>query len=132
LRRRRIEGGETTGAELIAEGEQLAKPSVLLKASGSDDQFAGVWGGRGFVPAPTGQVRHWLTIDCRFLPVGLGPSTGCLSIYTNEEKSDSGLAQHSARAELRRSKECQPLYAFPDRSLPPIDAVFRFGSKAIQ
>ena len=33
--------------------------------------------------------------------------------------------------ELPRPKKVQPLFAEPARSLPPIDAVFRFGSEAV-
>lgn len=81
-----------TGSELIAEAALLARPCVLLRSEGTMDRFAAVWGGLGLVPAPEGTFRHWLTVDCRFIPVSLGPSTGCLSVYTDEADCESGAA----------------------------------------
>lgn len=73
------------GSDHAATTDRLARQCVLLKWSGSADKLAGVWGGRGAVPPPAGPFRHWLSIDCRFLPAGLGPSRGILSVYTNED-----------------------------------------------
>jgi hypothetical protein len=121
-----------TGAELIAEGERLAKPCVLLKATGPDDALAAIWGGPGVVPAPYGFYRHWLSIDCRFLPAGLGPSAGCLSVYTDEEHTETGAAVHDPSKSLSSFPKHRPLYAHRARSLPPLEGVFRFGAEAVQ
>jgi hypothetical protein len=121
-----------TGTELIVEGERLARPCVLLAAEGGAKHFAAVWGGRGLVPAPPGPFRHWLTVDCRFLPQGTRPGEGCLSVYTNEEDCQTGEAVHEASAKLRRTRAGQALYAQAGRSLPPIDGVFRFGSRGVR
>lgn len=120
-----------TGSELIAEAERLARPCVLLKGSGSEDRFAGLWGDQGVVPAPPGPYRHWLSFDCKFLPAGLGPSAGCLSVYTDEDDCASGVAVHDSSKQLACTQKVQPLYAHPARSLPPIDAVFRFGPQTV-
>jgi len=120
------------GAELIAEGERLAKPCVLLKAAGPDDAFAAVWGGPGVVPAPPGPYRHWLSIDCRFMPIGLGPPAGCLSVYTDEEHTETGAAIHDPSKVLSGSPRQRRLYAHPARSLPPLEGVFRFGGEAVR
>jgi hypothetical protein len=121
-----------TGTELIAEGEHLAKQCVLLTSNGVEQEFAAVWRGPGIVPAPPGPYRHWLTIDCRFLPRGIGPSLGCLSVYTDEESCEGGAAVHGSSQKLERTEDGKPLYAHEARSLPPIDAIFRFGSERVQ
>jgi hypothetical protein len=120
-----------TGSELIAEAERLARPCVLLRSNGPADRFAAVWRGPGLVPAPGGFFRHWLTIDCRFFPEGLGLSTGCLSIYTDEKECDSGVAVFDGRGTLSKPDKSIKLYTYEARSLPPVDAVFRFGSAAV-
>src|SRR5438094_211224 len=101
--------------ELAAAAEQLARDCVLLKKSGVAESFAGVWGGLGIVPAPEGPFRHWLSIDCRFFPAGLGPSMGILSVYTNEDDTCvSGVATHDPMATLSFGAG-EPLFAFPGR-----------------
>lgn len=84
--------------------------------------LAGVWGGAGVVPAPAGPFRHWLSIDCRFLPAGLGPPGGVLSVYTNEQDCVSGYVGHDPAASLAVG-EGHPLYAQPRSSLPPPEAL---------
>lgn len=107
----------------IAQAHALARASVLLKRDG--DRFAAWWGGPGVVTAPDANHRHWLSIDCRFLPEGIGPDSGVLSVYTDEEDGESGFAVHDPQARLPRadsSADGEPLYAHPSRSLPPPDA----------
>lgn len=117
---------DTPGSEVsarIAQAHALARVSVLLKRDG--DRFAAWWGGPGVVTAPDANHRHWLSIDCRFLPEGIGPDSGVLSVYTDEEDGESGFAVHDPQARLPRadsSSEGEPLYAHPSRSLPPPDA----------
>jgi hypothetical protein len=120
-----------TGSELIAEAERLTRNCVLLQGKGPKDRLAAVWGGPGLVPAPEGSFRHWLTIDCRFLPDGLGLSAGCLSIYTDEEDGESGAAVFDGKGKLTVARKSTALYAHEARSLPPVDAVFRLGSPAV-
>jgi hypothetical protein len=120
-----------TGSELIAEAERLVRPCVLLRSKGPKDRVAAVWGGPGQVPAPDDSLRHWLTIDCRFFPKRLGPSKGCLSIYTDEDDCESGVAVLDRKATLMAKRGNSKLYAHEARSLPPVDAVFQFGSPAV-
>ena len=115
-----------TGSELIGEAEHLARPCVLLRSKGPKDRLAAVWGGPGQVPAPEGPFHNWLTVDCRFFPDGLGPSTGCLSIYTDEEDCESGAAVLDRKGKLTAKRGNTRLYAHERRSLPPVDAVFRW------
>lgn len=90
--------------ELIAEAERLIRPCVLLRLKGPHDRFAAIWGGPGVIPGPEGDYRHWLSIDCRFFPKGIGPTSGCLSIYTNDEDCEAGAAIHDSTAKLTKSK----------------------------
>jgi hypothetical protein len=116
-------------AECTAAAERLARPCVFLKRFGSPDSLAGVWGGSGIVPAPDGPYRHWLSIDCRFLPPGLGVASGILSVYTNEDDCASGVVSHGPSAALGGTVVA-PLYAHSARSLPPPDALAAEGDPA--
>jgi hypothetical protein len=121
-----------TGSVLISEAERISRPCVLLCEEGPQDRLAALWGGPGVVPAPDTLSRHWITVDCRFLPVGLGLSAGCLSIYTCGQDEEIGLAVHDPAAKLGVGRGAVKLFAHQRRSLPPIDAVFRFGSPVVQ
>lgn len=121
-----------TEAELIAEGERLAKPGVLLRDEGAPEALAAVWGGPGPLPKPSGEYRHWLTFNCRFLPAGLEPAVGCVGVYTTERDSCDGLAIHDSTREVTRNVAGRPLYAQSACPLPPIDALFRFGGPSVQ
>ena len=108
--------------KLIGTARQLARPCVLLKHTGSADRFAAVWGGPSIVSGPDEPFRHWLSIDCRFLPDGLGPSKGVLSVFANEDDCVSGVVTFDPSAKLIASKtSC--LFAHDAQSLPPPDAL---------
>lgn len=131
-------GGAMTGQELWGEAHRLARPCVWLRPEGPADDFAAVWGGPGVVPPPKkGAYRHWLTVGCwsykEFLHrkgLKVGPAQGCLSVYTDE--GDGGVAVHDPRAKLTDADGGARLYAHAGRCMPPLDAVFRFGSPAVQ
>lgn len=112
--------------DLAAMAQRLARPSVLLKRSSDAGLPAGIWGGAGIVPGPAGPFRHWLSVDCRFIPAGLGPSGGVLSVYTNEDDCVSGFVGHDPTAELAGASG-QILYAQAALSLPPPDALSAEG-----
>jgi hypothetical protein len=120
-----------TGVALIAEGQRLARPCVRLLPQGESKYFAAVWRGPGQIPAGGSHYEHCLTVDCRFLPSGVGPSSGCLSVYTDEEDR-FGKAVHDDSAKLERTREGRPLFAHPTISLPPLEAVFLYGSAAVR
>src|SRR4051794_18272772 len=88
-----------TGEELIQEGDRLARPCVHLCRAGVADTFTAWWRGPGVVPAPSGNYQHWLTVDCRLLPPGVGPAAGCLSVYT-EATDRHGTAAHDPATTL--------------------------------
>jgi len=120
-----------TGIDLIAEAQRLARSCVLLRTQGKKDRLAAVWGGPGIVPAPGGSFRHWLTVDCRYFPSNLGPSAGCLSVYTDEDDCESGVAVLNPNEKLSHKSRGIKLFAHEARSLPPVDAIFRLGSPAV-
>ena len=120
-----------TGEELIAEGRRLARPCVHLRSDGELGNLAAMWGGPGQVACPTPEHTHWLTVDCRFLPHGVGPRSGCLSVYTDDEDR-FGVAIHDPLASLGVSGNGQRLYAHSIPSLPPLEAVFLYGSPAVR
>jgi hypothetical protein len=124
-----------TSQELEEEGFNLERPCVWLRTTGPEEDLAAVWGGPGPAPGPKGNLRHWLTVDCRWYKVVLhrgqqkiGPAAGLLSVYTAED--GGGMTVHRRKGTLPTVGT--PLYAHPGRSMPPIDAVFRFGSAAVQ
>ena len=119
-----------TGDALIAEGRRLARPCVHLRPNGASSNFAALWRGPGLVPPPAGDYQHWLTIDCRFLPAGVGPSGGCLSVYTDNHDR-YGAAGYDPSAALDSARGGRPLYTHPTVSLPPLEAVFLRGSPAV-
>jgi hypothetical protein len=61
-------------------------------------------------------------VDCRFLPAGLGPPAGVLSVYTNEEDCVSGVAALDPVGRIAPSSGVA-LYAHQAFSLPPPDAL---------
>jgi hypothetical protein len=137
LRKAAGAGATMTAEQLREEGQRLARPCVWLRSQGPKDDFAAVWGGPGVVPPPKGPYRHWLTINCwaykEFLHrngLKIGPTQGCLSVYTDYD--GGGAAVHDPKARLTDKHEGTRLYAHPGRCLPPIDAIFRLGSPAVQ
>ena len=119
-----------TGDALLAEGQRLERPCVHLRPDGSANSFAAVWRGSGLVPPPDGDYEHWLTIDCRFLPAGIGPSAGCLSVYT-DNNDRYGVAVYGPSASLSLAQGGQALHAHSTTSLPPLEAVFLRGSPVV-
>jgi hypothetical protein len=108
--------------ELIVASQLLARPCVLLKRAGPADSFAGIWGGAPVVPGPSGPFFHWLSVDCRFIPAGIGPEMGVLSVFTNEADCESGAVAFDASAKLAGPSESR-LFAHGAQSLPPPDAM---------
>lgn len=118
-----------TGEQLIAEGRHLTRPCVYLRTSG--ENFAAVWGGEGIVPCGDGPYRHWLSIACKYIAAANDRRAGCLSIYTDEDDCDSGRVAVDNSLTLPDSTDALKLYAHPDSSLPPLEAVFKFGSSDV-
>jgi hypothetical protein len=118
-----------TAAELIAEGERLAKPCLSLRDKGAGAPCA-IWGGPGPLPPPGPKHRHWITLDCEAFPEHFPGATGSASLYA--DYVEAGALLLGPKLSLVRARSTTLLYAHPARSLPPIDAVFRFGSPRVQ
>lgn len=130
--------------ELIAEGEALQRPSMLLSANPNSGGIVGYWGGvRGDVPeSPPDQSsyvtrrRHILTIDEQVFPtlfersIRIGPIGLFLWDTTNGVKQhlDIGYDQQFS------TMTCTgvPLYGVAALSFPPFAAVSLYGSPAVE
>lgn len=97
---------------------ELSKPCVFLKKEG--DRFAAVWGGQGTISAPD-EYRHWLSVECSFLPSDIGLNKGVISIYSGGDDWDSGIVKYESNATLELNGGV-PLYAHDAVSMPPPDA----------
>ena len=109
-------------SEVVAAAQRLARPCVLLKRTGPADRFAAVWGGPSVLASPDGPLRHWLSVDCRFFPAGLGPTSGVISVFTNEDDCVSGIVAFDPSAKLVGTA-ARRLFAHEGQSLPPPDAL---------
>src|SRR5262249_11452067 len=134
------------------EGQNLGRPCSFLRDTGPKGDLAAAWGGPGIVlPPKKGTYRHWISVDCRFYKeflhhygAKIGPPAGILDGYTEDDRgrvagfvsvyrddAGGGVAAQDRRARLS-VEDATPLYAHGGRSIPPIDAVFRLGSPAVQ
>jgi hypothetical protein len=116
-----------TPEQLIEEGRRLQRPSVFLRPVGTGP-VAAVW----YEP-DLGEIEStghccWLTVDARRVPGLPATVTGYLTVFTDEETCEGG------RIEISPSWPNRPgtkLYAHAASVLPPLEAVFSFGSDAV-
>jgi hypothetical protein len=118
-----------TAEQLIEEGRHLARPCVYLSDTGEGEAIA-VWGGSGIVSAPEGPYKHWLSLNCRYLPNRSPQLNGCMSIYSNEDNKRGGLVVVRETSSVSSTQTGVPLFAHPAMSLPPLEGVSKYGSKA--
>jgi hypothetical protein len=147
--------------ELIAEGERLARPCLILSDKKESGKYTGVWGGEGILKSGPGSWMHWITIDCGWLSKQGIPLNGLLSVYTDESDESTtesgGIVVHDPSRRLpRKLQDSATMYnrrAFSDRtqysrrpdkldgvalygreamSFPPLDAVFKYGGPAVK
>jgi hypothetical protein len=104
-------------ALLNREGEALARPCVYLRRTGRE--YAGVWDA-----APAGRGAR-LLFDASRLPFDGWRKTGCISV-------SAGSVVFQRERALPDDPAGLPLYAHRAVSLPPLDAIFRFGSSRLQ
>lgn len=113
--------------QLIEEGRQLQRPTVFLRPQGTGAPAARWYETDKDEIESTG-FRCWLTVDCRHVPQLPETIRGYITLFTDEERCKGG------RVELSASWPDRPgmtLYAHAASVLPPIDAVFARGSKAV-
>jgi hypothetical protein len=134
LKKRQAGGAvRLTPEELIAAGQQLARPAVALYDKGK--QYAAVWRGSGVVAPGRGQWRHWISLDTRFLPDNPRKRQGVISVYEGfgdgERMSDLKVV-HDKQAALPKETDGTRLYAKEFQCLPDVDAVFQFGPQKLK
>jgi hypothetical protein len=116
--------------DLIAEGKRLAKPCIYLRDKGEGNPVA-AWGGASVIAAPYDTARHWITLDISALPKEFGLTGSCASVFSDEEMIHPAAFVVSEKARFHVGSGSIPLFAHSTLSMPPIDAVFRFGSPAV-
>jgi hypothetical protein len=134
----------TVAETLIAEGERLAKPCLLLQSVGSGPPV-GVWRGEGQQPRPKGHEMetkkgvtstHWITVDCAWLKKHqIVRFDGLLSVY---ERSFEYGKRRNFRALFQdttvklSSIKGELLYGVSGTSFPPFPALCMHGGPAIK
>lgn len=118
-------------SDLVAEGQRLAKPCIYLRAAGEGEPVA-AWEGSPGVLAPHRGARHWVTLNCEALPKEFGLGRGAASVFSDEGTGDGGSFVIDADARFKPGSGSIPLFAHAGVSLPPLDAIFRFGSPPIK
>jgi hypothetical protein len=119
--------------ELIAAGQELARPAVALYDTGK--QYAAVWRGSGVVSPGPGQWRHWISLDAGHLPDNPRKLRGVISVYDwigSGDRFSEVKVVHDEHASLPKKTDGTKLYAKEFQCLPDVDAVFQFGSKKIK
>lgn len=119
--------------QLLAEARHIARICTLLVPQPNSEPIAAIWGGPGIVMPPHRSERHRITIDCRFLPLDIPNLTGCISIYDGQDDATLHPISYDPTCTLPAASDAG-IMLYPQRatSLPPIEALFRFGSTAIQ
>jgi hypothetical protein len=112
--------------ELIAEGRRLQRPTILLTPEGAGDPAA-VWYGHDYAEDPPEGHRCWISVRAGSIPSFDGQ--GWLSVFTNDESCEGGSVKISSAPHRPNGLL---LYPKEIAVLPPIDAVFTFGSPSVE
>jgi hypothetical protein len=123
--------------ELIAEGERLAKPSLLLSPEPNRQPPVAFWGGQGR-RGYTGREddRHKVTFDCSWLASVGVEVEGVIGVYDVDDRWGWVKPVHvDYTPELRLADAgCSgglPLYGHERRSLAPLPAICLYGGDRI-
>jgi hypothetical protein len=122
-----------TDDELLEEGRRLVRPAVTLSNEG--EEYVGYWRGTGIVRPPDGRWEHWISFDPSVIPNNPKIRRGVISIYLCLDDSDryhEVAVMHDAGVSLPNDVDGEKLYAHRIECMPPVDAVFRFGSDKIK
>ena len=123
--------------ELVATGEQLAKPSLLLSPEPTSLAPIAYWGGApiaGYKGRP--DDRHRVSFDCDWLNCAGLKVSGTIGLYTVDRKwkwakpihVDHRPAKHFDASEYSGGR---PLYGVGRRSFPPLEAVCLYGEEPV-
>ena len=124
---------QLTADELIAAGQELARPAVALYDKGKE--YAAVWRGSGVVSPGKGKWRHWISLDARYLPDNPRKLGGVISVYegsADDDRMSELKVVHDGQATLPKKTDGTKLYAKEFQCLPDVEAVFQFGSKKVK
>lgn len=116
---------------LIAAARTLIKPCHLLIPTDDIAHASAYWKGRGVTDPLSPFLEHWITIDCALI----GENTErqeWLSVWVNTEDWQTGASNRVHIEKPGTFFDGVPLVARAAESLPPLDAVFRFGGEEIQ
>jgi hypothetical protein len=118
--------------DLIAEGWKLARPTLVLKASGKT--YAGVVEGEGVVePTRPGNWKHLFSFRCDQIPENAGNLGGVISVYEQDDYLDGRAAFHDAEAILpRKTTGVKVFGAKRQQCLPSVGVVLSKGSAAVR
>jgi hypothetical protein len=124
-----------TFADLVGEARGLTRSCLHLVADATAEQPpVAVWGGPG-PSAPRGAGRHLLSVAPTRLPFlqDLSLPGACISLYASAEGGDATvtMGQEDVLLGPLRQAAATPLTAHRETSLPPLDAIFRFGSPRV-
>ncbi len=123
---KRVLQGSMTVAELVEEGRRLQRECVLLRATGSGEPAA-IWQHEFYRDRRDDNQKPWLTIDTRFISGFDSSKARYLHVDTTDVED---LVGHVTVVD--QLPEGMPLYAHRLAVLPPIEAVFAFGSAKIE
>ena len=121
--------------EIIAEGERLAKPSMLLDEKPSATGEMAHWRGqgrKGYVGRP--EDRHRITFDCAWLAqqgIRVNGSLGVYDVFSGWAVPLALDRIQSPLADLELSGGT-PLYGHQAMSYPPIEALCLYGGKPVE
>lgn len=115
-----------TADMLIEEGKKLIRPCRFLSAQ-RNGPIAAIWHERNDKEIEETGYRCWITVDARFIPGLPKPIPGFVSLFTNEEDCRSGRIEVVERP-MRPGIQ---LFATEEHILPPLEAVFVYGSDAV-
>ena len=113
--------------QLVDEAKRLAKPSFWLLPTEDPEEHAATWGGYGPALGPPSEIPHLVTTSLSPLQ-GTFKAGSCISVYNDTNELAGYCLAHDVRLPLSGTS----LAAHPRTSLPPLEALFLFGSKAIQ
>ena len=125
--------------ELIAEGEALARPSLLLVDEPNENGVVAFWGGAGRVELPAGyefytrDARHWITFDCAWLARYGRCQAGHIVVYEQQSGGEPQGNTFYFPTSLRDVEvDGAPLYGVEAPSFPPFQAVCLYGSERVK
>jgi hypothetical protein len=112
--------------DLITEGRRIQRRTILLTPEGSG-RPAAYWYGRRARQAAESSEHCWISVNAGFIPSF--ERQGWLSIFTDVGSCEGGRLDISPSP---KKDDGILLYAKEIAVLPPIDAVFSYGSPAVE